>query len=183
VLRDSPALPKPVQVPRPPIIVGGAGRTKTPYLAARWADEFNLFGSVEGCREQFDRVRSACWALGRDPATLKFSVAQVVLCGETAADINRRAASVGRAVGKHVVGDEVRPQGGDPQLPGTPSEVVERLLEFHELGVARVYFQILDYSDVEHLELLAAKVLPQIRFLSNGTNEAPPSVTPKEAPR
>ena len=162
-LEDSPALPKPVQVPRPPIIIGGAGPNKTPSIAARWADEFNLFGSVEGCRLQFGRVREACEAIGRDPATMKFSVAQVVLCGVDDAEVDRRGAAVGRAVGTEIIGDDVRPQGGDPQLAGRPDQIVERLLQFKELGADRAYLQILDYADLEHLSLIASEVVPNVR--------------------
>jgi len=60
-LADSPALPKPVQRPRPPVLVGGLGKKRTPALAARFADEFNLpFADEETTRAQFERVRRAC---------------------------------------------------------------------------------------------------------------------------
>ncbi|RLP99386.1 LLM class flavin-dependent oxidoreductase, partial [Micromonospora sp. CV4] len=64
---DSPALPKPVQQPRPPILLGGMGPKRTPRLAARYADEFNLpFASVEDSAAQLDRVQAACAEVGRD---------------------------------------------------------------------------------------------------------------------
>jgi F420-dependent oxidoreductase-like protein len=161
-LESSPALPKPLQRPGPPIIIGGAGQKRTPEIAAAWADEFNLFGSVEGCDEQFTRVRRACDAIGRDPGSLKFSVAQVILCGRNTREIARRASAVGRTVGTETVGDTVRPHGGDPQLAGTPDQIVQRLADFARIGADRVYFQILDYTDLDHLELLATEVMPYV---------------------
>src|SRR5580692_9602467 len=96
-LTDSPALPKPVQRPHPPIIVGGGGPTRTPRLAATFADEFNLpFSSVEDTEAQFGRVRAACEARGRDPQTLGYSAAQVVCCGADEEEVVRRAKAIGR---------------------------------------------------------------------------------------
>ena len=90
---DSPALPKPVQAGGIPIIVGGTGPSRTPALAARFATEFNAaFMSVERFIEQRDRVRAACDAIGRDPATLTWSTANTVCVG---AD-KRASSSAGR---------------------------------------------------------------------------------------
>ena len=64
---DSPALPKPAQRPRPPVIIGGGGARRTPALAARYADEFNAaFRPRRTWRWRFGRVREAC-AAGREP--------------------------------------------------------------------------------------------------------------------
>ena len=117
-LTDSPALPKPVQRPRPPVIVGGGGPRRTPALAARFADEFNLgFQSPEATGPQFDRVRQACELAGRDPADLVLSVALAVCCGADEAEVARRAARIHREV------DELRASG----LAGTPDEVADAL--------------------------------------------------------
>ncbi|MBA2624298.1 MAG: LLM class F420-dependent oxidoreductase, partial [Acidimicrobiia bacterium] len=93
-LQDSPALPKPVQSPHPPVVVGGGGPKRTPRLAARFADEFNLpFSSVEATGAQFARVRQAADEVGRDPSTLRWSAAQVLCCGADEGEVARRAAS------------------------------------------------------------------------------------------
>ncbi|MFD0784270.1 LLM class F420-dependent oxidoreductase, partial [Micromonospora azadirachtae] len=85
---DSPALPKPVQAPRPPILIGGMGRKRTPQLTARYADEFNLpFASAADSAVQFDRVRAACAEIGRDPAQLCWSNALVLCCGRDDAEV------------------------------------------------------------------------------------------------
>ncbi|GAB3087629.1 LLM class F420-dependent oxidoreductase [Nocardioides zeae] len=151
-LTDSPALPKPAQA-KPPVLVGGLGKRRTPELAARYADEFNLpFVDLDATRAQFTRVRAACAAIDRDPATMTWSNALVVCVGADEAEIARRAAAIGRDV------DELRANG----LAGTPSEVVDRLGEFAETGSQRAYLQVLDLGDLDHLRLIAAEVLPHI---------------------
>jgi F420-dependent oxidoreductase-like protein len=155
-LVDSPALPKPVQRPHPPIIIGGGGQKRTPRLAATYAAEFNLgFASPEDTARQFDVVRDACGAQDRDPATLTYSVAQVVCCGTSDADIARRAAAIGREV------DELRTNG----LCGTPDEIVDKLGRFAAIGTGRTYLQVLDLADLEHLALLGEQVLPRAASL------------------
>jgi len=150
---DSPALPRPVQRPRPPVIVGGHGPRRTPALAAAYADEFNIaFSPAADVAEQFGRVREACAAAGRDPAALVYSAAQVVCCGKDDAELARRAAALGREL------PELRVNG----LAGTPSEIVDKIGTFAAAGAQTLYLQILDLEDLEHLELIAAEVLPQV---------------------
>ena len=150
-IADSPALPKPAQRPRPPVIIGGQGKRRTPALAARYADEFNLpFASEGETRAQFARVRAACEDAGRDPDGLVRSNALVLCCGGDEAEIARRAKAIGREV------DELRENG----LAGTPQEVVDKIGRYGDLGAQRVYLQTLDLADLEHLELVAAEVLP-----------------------
>jgi alkanesulfonate monooxygenase SsuD/methylene tetrahydromethanopterin reductase-like flavin-dependent oxidoreductase (luciferase family) len=152
-LTDSPALPKPAQRPGPPILIGGTGKRRTPELAARYADEFNLpFVSQEVTRTQFARVRQACEDIGRDPGELVYSNAKVLCCGATEADVRRRADAIGRDV------DDLR----ENDLAGTPAEVVQRIGQFGELGAQRMYLQTLDVDDLDHIELVAAEVAPQV---------------------
>jgi F420-dependent oxidoreductase-like protein len=151
-LVGAPALPKPVQTP-PPVIVGGHGLRRTPALAARFAAEYNLpFSSLDDTAAAYDRVRSACEAAGRDPSTVVLSAAQVLCCGTDEQEIARRAAAIGREVA------ELREHG----LAGTPDELVEKALRFGDTGAARLYLQVLDLSDLEHLELVAAEVMPHL---------------------
>ena len=150
---DSPALPKPVQSPRPPVIVGGHGPRRTPMLAAKYADEFNIsFSNVDEVAAQFGRVRSACADIGRDPGSLIYSAAQIVCCGKDEATVSRRAATLGRDPA------ELRANG----LAGTPAEVVDKIGAFAEAGVQTMYLQVLDLEDLDHLSDIAAEVLPQV---------------------
>jgi alkanesulfonate monooxygenase len=148
---DSPALPKPVQRPGPPIIVGGHGANRTPRLAATYAAEFNLaFSSLEDTGTQFQRVRDACGTAGRDPDSLAYSAAQIICCGRTDAEVAGRARAIGRQV------DELRTNG----LCGSPEEVVAKLATYGGIGAGRIYLQILDLADLDHLALIAETVLP-----------------------
>ncbi|TDO45298.1 F420-dependent oxidoreductase-like protein [Kribbella sp. VKM Ac-2527] len=152
-LKDSPALPKPVQQPHPPIIVGGAGKKRTPALAAKYAAEFNAgFRSVEETTAMFERVRAACRAGGRDPQTLALSTAHTVVVGKDDAQVKQRAAAIGRDV------EDLKQNS----VAGTPSEVVDRLGQFAEVGSQRQYVQIMDLADLDHLDLIASEVLPQV---------------------
>jgi F420-dependent oxidoreductase-like protein len=150
---DSPALPKPVQRPRPPLIIGGTGARRTPRLAARFADEYNVpFGSLDDTAAAFGRVREACAAAGRHETSMIYSAAQVVCCGRSQAELDRRAAVIGKKP------DDLAGSG----LAGTPDEVAQKIGKFAELGAEHVYLQVLDLQDLDHLELLATEVLPRV---------------------
>ena len=151
-LTDSPALPKPAQA-RVPVLVGGMGKVRTPRLAARYADEFNIpFQSAASSAEQFARVRAAAREAGRDPGELVYSNALVTCVGRTEAEVARRAEAIGREV------SELRENG----LAGTPGEVVEKIAAYREAGCQRIYFQILDLDDLDHLAVIAEDVAPQL---------------------
>ncbi len=152
-LVDSPALPKPVQ-PKIPVIIGGHGAKRTPRLTARYADEFNMpFSSIADTAAQFERVRAAAKDAGRDPDELVYSNALIACVGRDDAEVSRRAAAIGREV------DELKANG----LAGSPDEVVDKLGRYaDEAGTSRVYLQILDLEDLDHLELIADKVMSQL---------------------
>ncbi|MER8012225.1 LLM class F420-dependent oxidoreductase [Streptomyces sp. NPDC094149] len=151
-LTDSPALPKPAQE-KIPVLIGGHGPTRTPRLAARYADEFNMpFGSIEDCERQFARVRTAAEEAGRKGDDLVYSNALVVCVGKDDPEVARRAAAIGREV------DELKANG----LAGTPSEVVEKIGRYAAVGASRLYLQVLDLDDLDHLELISAQVQSQL---------------------
>jgi F420-dependent oxidoreductase-like protein len=152
-VRDSPGLPKPVQQPGPPIIIGGFGKRRTPELAVRHAAEFNTpFGSLDVVPGLFARIRAACEKHGRDPETLILSSAEVLCCGADEAELARRAKAIGREV------EDLRATA----FAGTPAELVDTLGAYAEAGMERAYLQVLDLSDLDHLELVAAEVLPHV---------------------
>lgn len=153
-ITDSPALPKPVQTPHPPIIIGGGGAKRTPALAARFADEFNIpFVPLETLTEQYARVAAAVENAGRAKDSLTYSAAFVVCVGRDDSEIARRAEAIGREV------DELR--SNSPAV-GTPAEVVDKLGPFLEAGAQRIYLQVLDQSDLEHIEFFAEQIIPQV---------------------
>jgi F420-dependent oxidoreductase-like protein len=149
-LTDSPALPKPVQRPGPPVVMGGFGAKRTPRLAATYADEYNVpFHTVEETAQAFERVRAACAVTGRD---VRLSAAQTIAVGRDDAEVARRAA----AIGQDVAG--LRERG----LGGTVAEVVDKVGLLAEAGATRVYLQTMDLTDLDHLELIAQEVVPQL---------------------
>ncbi|HEX2312833.1 MAG TPA: LLM class F420-dependent oxidoreductase [Thermomonospora sp.] len=151
-LLDSPALPKPAQAGGPPVLIGGVGATRTPRLAARFAQEYNVpFHRPDETRAAYERVRAACERAGRTEPMV-YSAAQVVCCGRDEAEVARRAEAIGRQV------PELRENG----LAGTPGELQDKLGRFAEFGTECVYLQVLDLSDLDHLELLASEVLAKI---------------------
>jgi F420-dependent oxidoreductase-like protein len=150
-LVDSPALPKPVQSPLP-VIVGGAGRKRTPALAARYAAEFNVpFRPSTEARELYGLVREASTAAGRT-GPMVFSAAQTVCCGKDEAEYRRRAAAISRDP------DQLRARG----VAGTVAEVVDAIGAYQAAGATRMYLQTLDIDDLDHVELIAAEVAPQL---------------------
>jgi F420-dependent oxidoreductase-like protein len=153
-LAKSPALPKPVQPGGIPVIVGGAGKRRTPRLAARYATEFNApFLAPEENARVFAGVRSACEEFGRDPASLVYSSAVTVCVGRDDAEVARRAAAIGRS-----------PDAWGPSdVGGSPAQVVDLLGRYREAGAERIYLQVLDLHDLDHLDLIAAEVAPQLR--------------------
>ncbi|SCK47343.1 probable F420-dependent oxidoreductase, Rv1855c family [Streptomyces sp. WMMB 714] len=151
-LADSPALPKPVQR-KVPILVGGMGKVRTPALAARFADEFNIpFASVSDSRTQFGRVRAAAEERGRSPEDIVLSNALVACVGKDDAEVARRAAAIGRDVA------ELKEHG----LAGSPAEVVDKIGQYEQAGASRIYLQILDLHDLDHLQLISEQVRTQV---------------------
>ena len=142
---------RPTQRPHPPIILGGQGGPRGGRLAATYADEFNVaFVGARAMKAVHDAVRKSCESHDRDPATLVWSVGQVLCCGQSEAEIARRAGAIGRDVA------ELRKNG----LAGSPAEILDKLATFVEAGAERFYLQVLDLSDLDHLRLVAEQVLP-----------------------
>lgn len=152
-LEGAPALPKPAQSDVP-IIVGGAGPKRTPRIAARFATEFNIgFRSEDTVTRTFDGVRRACDAVGRDPATLRRSVALTTVVASDDVTYLRRLDAIGADADTFA----------EVNIAGTPDAAIEKILRLRELGADRVYLQLVELRDLEHLELIAAEVLPHVR--------------------
>jgi alkanesulfonate monooxygenase SsuD/methylene tetrahydromethanopterin reductase-like flavin-dependent oxidoreductase (luciferase family) len=150
---DSPALPKPVQSPGIPIVIGGAGKKRTAALAAQYAAEFNVpFAPAEKVEAAFGRVRAACAERGRTDDDMTYSAAMVVCAGRDDAEVARRADNMGRDI------DDLRRDG----LTGSPAEIVDKIGRYAEMGATRIYLQVLDMSDLEHVEFIADKVMSQL---------------------
>lgn len=171
-VRDSPALPKPWQSPRPPIILGGVGKKRTPALAARFADEFNLQTSrrrapadqhkselkANDVVAQLDRVRAAAEEIGREPGEIAFSMSALVAVGHT-----RGQAQAGLDPARF--GSQTF---DGTALAGSPAYVVDQLGAYAELGISRVYVRAPTTMGglAANFELFAAEVLPQLATIA-----------------
>jgi alkanesulfonate monooxygenase SsuD/methylene tetrahydromethanopterin reductase-like flavin-dependent oxidoreductase (luciferase family) len=134
--------PKPVQQPRPPIIVGGTAKPRTVAAAVAFADEYNsVGGSVDEVRERKARLDEAARAAGRDPLRLSMMIGCVV--GRNEAELDRRLADFRRVTG-----------GDRPPISGTVDQVVDHLREYERAGVQRVMLQHLAHEDVEMVTVL-----------------------------
>jgi F420-dependent oxidoreductase-like protein len=152
------ALPKAVQQPHPPLIVGGHGGTRSVALAARWADEYNILGlGPDECRRIRATVEEAWERAGRDPSQLVFSLMTGCLVGSDRDELLMRA---GQVAGD---GDgEAFLRRSSEWVAGTPDQVVARLRELEEAGVDRVMLQHLVHRDLNMLSLLGSEVIPAV---------------------
>jgi F420-dependent oxidoreductase-like protein len=164
VLEDCRALPKPVQRPRPPLIVGGSAKRGTVEPAVRFADEYNTaFASPQVCRERRRILDEACERAGRDPATLRFSLMTAGIVAGSERELARRTERVLERIGER--GSPVRTMleaGRDGWIAGTVEQVVERLAELEAAGVERVMLQHLAHDDLDMVALIGAEVLPRV---------------------
>jgi F420-dependent oxidoreductase-like protein len=150
---DSPALPKPAQSPTPPIVIGGAGKKRSAALAAQYAAEFNVpFAPAERVEAAFGRVRAAVADRGRPADDMTYSAALVVCAGRDDAEVARRADAIGRDLG------DLRRDG----LAGSADEIVDKIGRYAEIGASRIYLQVLDMADLDHVEFIGDKVMSQL---------------------
>jgi alkanesulfonate monooxygenase SsuD/methylene tetrahydromethanopterin reductase-like flavin-dependent oxidoreductase (luciferase family) len=134
--------PKPIQQPRPPIIVGGRAKPRTVRAAVAHADEYNtVFPTLDDVRERRRTLDEAAAAAGREP--LRFSMMTGCVVGRDAAELETRLAAFRELTGSDA-----------PPLAGTVDELVDRLREFEEAGVERAMLQHLVHEDVEMVHVL-----------------------------
>jgi F420-dependent oxidoreductase-like protein len=162
-LEECPALPKPLQEPHPPLILGGSAGPRSVALAVLFADEYNtLLASVDDCRDRRAVLAEACASAGRDPATLPLSLMATCVVGEDRAQVLERVRGVLGLWGADDDAEAVLAERGHRWIAGTPEEVVERLGILAEAGVERVYLQHLVPGDTAMVELVGDAVLPAL---------------------
>ena len=157
------ALPKPLQEPHPPLILGGHGGPRALRLASVWADEYNLTfeGRPDRCREVRDRLSRECERAGRDPGAVRLSLMTFVMVGSDRKELEARA---GRLLGRR--GDRSDPgdylNGLPPErLRGTPHQILDSLAELAKAGVERIMMQHLLHDDLDALALIGEEVIPE----------------------
>jgi F420-dependent oxidoreductase-like protein len=165
-LDDCAAMPKGVQDPHPPLIIGGSAEPRGAALAARWADEYNLyFLTPEQIAGKRSRLFAACEAIGRDPATLTISLLLNLLIGSSDADLRARTAHLSLMQEGGPPGNDVGGLGPE-RLVGTPYQVLDRLQSYADAGVHRVMLQHLLHEDLEAVEIVGTEVVPYAAAIS-----------------
>ncbi|HLY13162.1 MAG TPA: TIGR03560 family F420-dependent LLM class oxidoreductase [Candidatus Limnocylindrales bacterium] len=155
VVRDALFRPKPVQRPRPPIIIGGEGSPRSVRIAVEYADEFNLARSgPERAAHWFGRLDQACAAAGRDPATIVKSVLVRTLVGAGAAEVDRRKIALLEMLTAEQVADELSPANATRWIMGTVEEARDTVELFARAGCQRIIFQDYLPRDLEMVDLL-----------------------------
>ncbi len=162
--RDLNALPKPVQRPRPPLILGGKGGPRSLRLAARYADEYNTVMStaaeIAAVRGGLDR---ACEAEDRDPATLPLSMMTGWLVGADEADLHDRAARLAEWKGTGGDGEALLAEQRPSTIKGTVPEAIEQLRALEEAGLSRIMGQHLLHRDLDAVALMGREIAPALR--------------------
>lgn len=163
-LEECEALPKPLQQPRPPVIVGGEAGPRSVDLAVRFADEYNtLLAGVDECAERRMRIVAACQKVGRDPATLPLSLMATCVVGNDSREVIERVRAVMALWGRSDADPaQVLEERAERWIVGTPEEAVARLRALAEVGVERVYLQHLAPTDLELVELVGAQIVPAL---------------------
>jgi F420-dependent oxidoreductase-like protein len=162
-LEGSRALPKPVQRPHPPLIVGGRGGRGTVEVAARWADEYNTtFAMPDDVRDRRRKLDEACERAGRDPSTLRLTVMTTSVVGADEAELRERARRFLTRAGRPGEPDEWLAERRGGGLVGTVDEVLASLERYAEAGLDGAYFQHLDHDDLDMVRLIGAEIAPRV---------------------
>jgi F420-dependent oxidoreductase-like protein len=156
------SLPKPVQDPHPPLIVGGGAGPRSTALAARWADEYNVvYSDPSTAREQRERVRAACASIGRDPDEVRFSVMTRAVIGADDGELRERGSALMERQGERGDVDDFVDGMRSKGTVGTTEQVLDRLQAFAEAGAERVFLQHLVHDDLEAVALIGREVVPE----------------------
>jgi alkanesulfonate monooxygenase SsuD/methylene tetrahydromethanopterin reductase-like flavin-dependent oxidoreductase (luciferase family) len=161
-LERSTALPKPLQRPHPPLIVGGAARAGTLGPAVRWADEYNTtFPTDEEVEQRRRRLLQECERRGRDP--LRFSIMTTCIVGADDAEFTKRARGVYELRRREASFEDWLDGLGQGGILGSVEQVLARLRRLASLGVDGVMLQHLRHDDLESVALIGRELVPAVR--------------------
>ncbi len=153
------ALPRPVQRPHPPLIIGGSGGPKSIALAARWANEYNtVFPSLEDARTRRSALDEALSSAGRAPADCIFSLMTTCIVGRDEDELRRRVHDVLERTDNDADVDDYIAESSQNRIVGTTEQVVERLKSYAEAGVERVMLQHLNHTDLDMVRLIGSDI-------------------------
>lgn len=158
------ALPKPVQQPRPPLILGAKGGPRSIRLGARYADEYNtVMATAAEIAEMRERLDRACEAEGRDPASLPLSMMTGWLVGADRDDLLARASRLSEWKGEGGDGAAFLANLRESTITGTVPEAIEQLQELKQAGLTRIMGQHLLHRDLAAVELMGTQIAPALR--------------------
>jgi F420-dependent oxidoreductase-like protein len=149
-LSDAYCNPKPIQKPRPPIMIGGSGERRTLKIVAKYGDACNIFGSVETLRHKLGVLREHCRSVGRDyNSILKTKLAHVV--------IDKDREKVTEAI-KGLSEDRRR----EYAIYGTPEEVRKQIEAFRDVGIEYLIVNLEPDRELQALDLFASEVVKKL---------------------
>jgi F420-dependent oxidoreductase-like protein len=161
-IKELDAHPKPVQRPRPRLIMGGSGGPRSLRLAARWCDEYNtIYKTPSQCAELRRNLDEACRREGRDPIPLSLMTGW--LAGEDRAELLDRAGRLAEWRGQGGGAEGLLRELPDSWLAGTLEELTARLGDLAGAGVERVMLQHLLHRDLDAVEQIGRRVAPAVR--------------------
>jgi alkanesulfonate monooxygenase SsuD/methylene tetrahydromethanopterin reductase-like flavin-dependent oxidoreductase (luciferase family) len=156
-----PIQPKPLQQPRPNLIVGGRGGPRSIKVAARFADEYNTVNKTpDECAEIRAQLEAACAEQGREPIPLSLMTGW--LAGEDQAELIDRAERLSEWTGRGIDGESFLAELPPSSIAGTVDEGIERLGELAAVGVERVMLQHLLHRDIDAVEQIGRRVVPAL---------------------
>jgi F420-dependent oxidoreductase-like protein len=156
-IKEAYCNPKPVQKPRPPILIGGGGEQLTLKMVARYADTWNSFGTEEVFRHKLSVLDEHCRAVGRDPQTIEKSVSLPPVLSK---DRSKLDAMLADMAGRRAMSIEDARAG---MLWGSPDDAIKKLEAFRDLGVTHIILSLRRPYDVSQLEMFAREVIPALR--------------------
>jgi F420-dependent oxidoreductase-like protein len=147
--------PKPIQSPRPQVLIGGGGEKLTLRVVARLGDAANFGGKPHEFAAKCEILKEHCAAVGRDYDEIAKTWSPEVFIRETEAELT--------AGGSRSVWGEEFDSWRSGNLVGTPEQVAEKVATYAELGCTGFYPWCSDYPDTTTMRLLAERVMPQFR--------------------
>jgi len=158
-LSELAAMPKPVQTPHPPVIIGGAAKPRSLALAARYATEYNnLYALPEQATERRAKLAAACEAAGRDP--IRFSVMTVIVSGRDDGELRDQTRSLAEKMGHDAEQLLSSPPSG--WIIGTTEQALEKLSALRDAGVDRIVCQQFVHDDLDHVALIGDVLSPPV---------------------
>jgi F420-dependent oxidoreductase-like protein len=158
-LDDAPLMPKPVQKPRPELMIGGGGEKVTLKIVARWADHWNVWGGPDILAQKGKILDGYCAAIGRDPKTIVRSAVMVPVLSEDRAQIDK----IQQIFMQRMSRDEASAK--DTMLAGSVAQIQDKLGKLREAGVGLLFIptMFLGKDQLKPLDTFIEKIAPALR--------------------